>query len=238
LKQIPAIIPARRGSVGIPLKNIAMVGSHPLIAYSIIACKLSKKINRVIVSTDDREIARISKSYGAEVPFIRPSKYARNNSRDVEFLKHFFDNINVDDAALIRPTTPLRDPSIMDAAIDIYYEMRGQISSLRSLNKINQSPYKMFAIKNNMCTGLFENFRGMKDYSNLPRQEFPPCYEGNGHIDIVNRTTVERGTAFGTKIYAFIVDKIIDIDVPFDLEILRLQIKTEKDLLTKHLEKR
>ena len=78
----------------------------------------------------------------------------------------------------------------------------------------------------------------MKDYSNLPRQEFPPCYEGNGHIDIVNRTTVERGTAFGTKIYAFIVDKIIDIDVPFDLEILRLQIKTEKDLLTKHLEKR
>tara|TARA_R110001583_G_scaffold6509_6_gene33018 strand:- start:14788 stop:15504 length:717 start_codon:yes stop_codon:yes gene_type:complete len=238
MKKMTAIIPARGGSVGIPRKNIAMVGDHPLIAYSIIACKLAKRIDRIIVSTDDLEIASVAKSYGAEVPFIRPAEFARNDSRDVEFLKHFFENIDVDDVALIRPTTPLRDSSIIDKGVDTYYSVKDKISSLRSLNKVTQSPYKMFGVENNFCTGLFESFGGVKNYSNLPRQAFPDCYEGNGHIDIVNRQTVSQGDAFGDKIYAFIVDKIVDIDVVFDLEILKLQIHSEKDLLTNYLEKK
>jgi len=199
---------------------------------------MSQRIDRIIVSTDDAEIAAVARSYGAEVPFMRPSQYARHDSRDVEFLKHFFDNIAVDDVALIRPTTPLRDPLVIDKGVDTYYSVKGQISSLRSLNKVNQSPYKMFGVENNICVGLFEDFEGIKNYSNLPRQAFPNCYEGNGHIDIVNRQTVELGDAFGDRIYAFIVDKIVDIDVLFDLEILKLQINSDKDLLTKYLEKR
>jgi len=238
LKTMTAIIPARGGSIGIPRKNIALVGEHPVIAYSIMACQLASKIDRIIVSTDDPEIASVARAYGAEVPFLRPAQYARHDSRDVEFLKHFFDNVSVDDVALIRPTTPLRDPLVIDQGVETYYKMKGKITSLRSLNKINQSPYKMFGIEDNLCVGLFGDFHGMTNYSNLPRQAFPDCFEGNGHIDIVNRDTVARGDAFGDKIYAFIVDKIIDIDVVFDLEILKLQINTENDLLTKHLEKR
>ncbi len=238
MSKITALIPARGGSVGIPRKNIAIVNGHPLIAYSIIACKLTSQIGRIVVSTDDSEIAEISKLYGAEVPFMRPKEYATNTSRDIEFLKHFFDKDGAEEIALIRPTTPLRNPSIMNRAIDTYYENKSKISSLRSINRVKQTPYKMFRLEDNICRGFFNDFDGIKNYSNLPRQTFPCCYEGNGHIDIVKKTTVETGDSFGNNIYGFVVDKITDIDARFDLEILKLQIDTRKDLLTKHLEKR
>ena len=90
---ITAIIPARGGSKSIPRKNIVDVGGHPLISYSIDVCKQAKNIDRIIVSTEDEEIAEISKSYGAEVPFIRPSELSQDNSTDVGFLKHFFDQV-------------------------------------------------------------------------------------------------------------------------------------------------
>jgi len=236
MNKVHAIIPARGGSVGIPRKNIALVGEHPLLAYSIKACQLCRHIDRVIVSTEDEEIADVARFYGAEVPFMRPQEHSANNSRDVGFLSHFFDNIDTEQVALIRPTTPLRDPEKMSEAIVAFFEHKDEITSLRTLNAVNQSPYKLFQLENNICKGMFPDFNGIKNYSNLPRQMFPRCYEGNGLIDLVKKETVAKGDAFGDKIYGFVIDKLVDIDSKFDLEILKLQINTEKDLLTKHLE--
>jgi len=83
-KKIIALIPARGGSKSIPKKNIIDVGGYPLIAYSIAAAKLSNLIDRIIVSTDSKEISEISKKYGAEVPFLRPAEFATNTSGDFE----------------------------------------------------------------------------------------------------------------------------------------------------------
>jgi len=91
--KIDALIPARAGSKGVPRKNIRIIGNHPLIAYSIVACKISNKVDRVFVSTDDPEIAAVAKEYGAIVPFMRPSEYAGDSSGDREVIKHFFENI-------------------------------------------------------------------------------------------------------------------------------------------------
>ena len=88
MSNIIAIIPARSGSKSITDKNIKLLSGHPLIAYSIIAAKLSKKIERVIVSTDSEEYGDIAKKYGAEVPFIRPDKYSKDNSTDRDFFIH------------------------------------------------------------------------------------------------------------------------------------------------------
>ena len=88
MSNIIAIIPARSGSKSIKDKNIKLLSGHPLIAYSIIAAKLSKKIERVIVSTDSEEYGDIAKKYGAEVPFIRPDKYSKDNSTDRYFFIH------------------------------------------------------------------------------------------------------------------------------------------------------
>lgn len=80
--EILALIPARGGSKGIPRKNIKDLGDHPLIAYSIAAGLSSKLVTRTIVTTDDDEIARKAKEYGAEVPFLRPEEFARDDTRD------------------------------------------------------------------------------------------------------------------------------------------------------------
>jgi CMP-N,N'-diacetyllegionaminic acid synthase len=235
VKKMTAIIPARGGSKGIPRKNIVNLNGFPLIAYTIEACRLAKRIDRIIVSTEDKEIASIAKKYGAEVPFVRPPELSTDDSRDSDFLNHFFDNIAVDTVALMRPTTPLRNPQIIDKAIKTCYNNINEMTSLRSLNAMNESPYKVYKVENNICCGFFESFKGIKNYSNLPRQLFPKSYEANGHIDIIKRETVRKGDAFGDRIYAFIVDKVVDIDSVFDLEVLKTQVNTEKDLLTKYL---
>ena len=114
MRQISALIPARGGSKGIHKKNIKLLHGHPLIAYSIIACKMSDMIGRIIVSTDDEEIAEVALKYGAEVPFMRPAELATDKSRDMEVIKHYFDVTGDADVAYIRPTTPLRDPKFID----------------------------------------------------------------------------------------------------------------------------
>ena len=228
---ITAIIPARGGSKSIPRKNIVDLGGFPLIAYSIAACKLSKNIDRIVVSTEDKEIAMIAKNFGAEVPFVRPAELSQDNSTDVGFLRHFFDNIDVEEAALIRPTTPFRDPKIVDEAIEQYFKVRDKITGFRTVSKINENPYKVYKIEDNICRGFFPNFNGEKNYTNLPRQTFPIAYMGNGHVDIIKKETVLQNTTFGGIIYSHICQKAIDIDSPFDLKLARIEIQSGNKLL-------
>ena len=84
-KEVYAIIPARSGSKGVPNKNIMVLGGYPLIAYSIVVAKKCSTIDRVIVSTDSEEYARIALKYGAEVPFIRPSDISNDSATDHQF---------------------------------------------------------------------------------------------------------------------------------------------------------
>ena len=229
--KLVAIIPARGGSKGIYRKNIVDLGGFPLIAYTIAACKMTKNIDRIIISTEDTKIAEIAKSYGAEVPFMRPKKYSRDDSRDVEFLKHFFDNIDVEEVALMRPTTPFRNPAFVDKVIEKYFTIKQKITGLRSVNEINENPYKVFKIEGQCVSGFFTDFNGIKNYTNLPRQSFPKAYIGNGHVDIVKRDTVCQNKTFGDKIYPYICDKIIDIDSSYDLRSARNEIQLGNILL-------
>ena len=120
MPKLTALIPARAGSKGIPKKNIKDLNGHPLIAYSIAACRLSKEIDRVIVSTEDKEIASIAINYGAEVPFLRPKEYSEDHSTDQDVLEHFFTQVKDSEIVFIRPTTPLRNPRLLDSYIEEY----------------------------------------------------------------------------------------------------------------------
>ena len=120
-----AIIPARLGSKSILDKNIKLLSGHPLMAYSIATAKLSKKIKRVIVSTNSKEYADIAKQYGAEVPFIRPDEYSTDSASDRDFLVHAMNWLDENEGSVpeywvhLRPTTPLRrDVEVIDVAID------------------------------------------------------------------------------------------------------------------------
>jgi len=223
-----AIIPARGGSKSIFKKNIYKIEGYPLIAYTIAACKFCKDIDRIIVSTDSNEIADVSKQYGAEVPFMRPKKYAIDESSDFGYLKHFFENIDVDEVALLRPTTPLRNHVVISETIDIYYKNKDKMSGLRTAQEIGQPVYKMFKKVGNYYEGFFDNYEGVKDYTNLPRQKFPKTYLPNGYIDIIKRETVENGDVFGNKIFACVTDRITDVDSIEDIPFLKFEINKEK----------
>ena len=115
---IVALVPARSGSKGVPNKNVRVLGEHPLLAWTIMACKKASTINRVIISTDSTEYAGLAKIYGAEVPFLRPAKISGDRSTDYEFIVHALNWLKEhgeepDYIVHMRPTTPLRIPEVI-----------------------------------------------------------------------------------------------------------------------------
>ena len=237
-QKLTALIPARGGSKGIPRKNIKKLKGYPLLSYTISVCKLSKYINKIIVSTDDFEIAEVAKYYGAEVLF-RSKELSDDNSTDWQVINHFFENNKEDNVAYLRPTTPLRIPKVLDKGIETFFEYRSKMSGLRSMHELPESPYKVFQIdKEGYCKGFFNEYQGIKDYTNLPRQNFPKAYQPNGYIDIAKRETVLSGkSAFSTKIIPFISEYVTEIDAEYEFNLIDYQLKIEKNILVDNLNK-
>ena len=104
-----AIIPARAGSKRIPRKNLAMVAGRPLIAWTIAAAIAAQRVERVIVSTDDPEIATVATEWGAEVPFLRPAYLSTDEARSVDVVVHVIETLRLQEPiVLMQPTSPLR----------------------------------------------------------------------------------------------------------------------------------
>lgn len=228
--KIIAIIPARGGSKGIPKKNIVKINGKPLISYSIDVAKKSKLIDRVIVTTDNDEIAEISKKYGAEIPFIRPSDLAEDHVPTYPVIRHTVkwleenENYKPDLIVLLEPTFPLRTSDEVDRAIKTI-QKDGKADSLRSVIEPFQNPFKMWKIKDKYLTPLIET---ENDSFEQPRQTLDRIYWQNGHIYISRYDTImKKGNIHGEKILPFILDedKFIDVDTKKDLELLRKVIE-------------
>jgi CMP-N,N'-diacetyllegionaminic acid synthase len=229
-KEIIALIPARGGSKSIPKKNVVDLGGFPLIAYSIAAASMSKHISRVIVSTDSEEIAEVAKKHGAEVPFTRPAEFATDTAVDFDVVKHTLDWLKQNEdyepeyIVFLRPTTPLRDPALIDEAIENILSHK-EATSLRSGYEIRESPHKLFGKEGDYFVGLFPQ-DARPEYYNLPRQSFPPVYQPDGYVDIWKKSTiVENGVLHGEKIVGFITPDVGELDNPKDLDILKLHLE-------------
>jgi len=213
-----ALIPARGGSKTVPQKNIYNLGGYPLIAYSIKTALDTPSIERVVVSTDDKEIADISKSYGAEVPFLRPDRLSRDDSTDNGFFLHairyFSDHEEIipDLIVHLRPTSPFRNTDLIEEAIRIMLE-NPEADALRSVHETKFTPYKMFQMRDGYIYGYFPNHND-KEYHNLPRQKFPQTYIANGYVDIIRPGKfVKSGILHGERIYGFVISEpMVDID--------------------------
>ena len=220
-----AIIPARAGSKGVPNKNIRTLCGHPIIAFSIITALECKKIERVVVSTDCPKIAKISKKYGAEVPFLRPAKFAQDLSPAIDYINHAFlkleeiDNYKPDQIILLLPTTPLRETLIIDQAIKTL-RSNFEATGLRSVQELAEPPQKMMALKDGYLTGFFPD-DPRPEYFNLPRQTFPIAYHPNGYVEIIRRKTLDdNGTLYGPKVLGIITPFSVEIDTPEDFKYL------------------
>ena len=234
------LIPARSGSKGVPGKNIKLLGGYPLIAYSIAASLLSNKIDRTIVTTDSEEYAEIARYFGAEVPFIRPKEFAGDSSDAIDYVKHaleWFDKNEFfvpDTLVLLCPPSPLRDPKIINAAIE-HINTYPDATSLRSVMETQESPYKLFNIEDGFLKGMFPD-DPRPEYYNLPRQNFPRVFHPDGYIDIIKSNTVlEKNSLNGQKILSYISPGGGDIDRPEDFEFVDYLLKKENNPIFHYL---
>ena len=224
-----ALIPARSGSKGVKNKNIKTLGGYPLIHWSIEACKKTLLIDRVIVSTDSEEYADIAKKLGAEVPFLRPDSISNDLSSDFEFINHAIEWMDNNDCtpeiiAHIRPTTPFRDPKVLDRAISIF-KKENNITSLRSIHKMSESSYKTFELDRNsllktICDGDYDI-----ESRNIARQEFPSTYIANGYVDLLSTSFIKKYSKLhGERSYGFLTDFSIEVDTIDDFNLLESQL--------------
>ena len=233
MKKLTALIPARGGSKGVPKKNIKELINHPLLAYSIAVCKMAGSIERVIVSTDNQEIADVALKYGAEVPFMRPPELAKDDSRDIDVIEHYFEEVGGEEVAYVRPTTPLRIPRVIDYCIENYFNnQREYCTGVRSMHELPESPHKMFMINDDgECCGFFPDFNGIKNYTNLPRQMFPKAYQPNGYLDIVKKSTLSGGDTFGDIILPIVTEEVIEVDTQYQFNQLEDLLKVRGHVL-------
>ena len=226
-----------------PKKNIKLLGGFPLLAYSIVAAKLTKNIQRIMVSTDSQEIAAIANKFGAETPFIRPAEFSHDKATDYDVLNHAIkwldkNEKNIPDFLVyLRPTTPLRDPSLIDLAIQKLIKKPGA-NSLRSGHPLAEPPQKMFQItKKGFFEGFFPN-DPRQEYHNLPRQSFPTAFSPNGYVDIVRTVFLKQSrSAFSSKILAFQTPVVTEIDRPENFEYLEYELAKKDSFILNYLRK-
>lgn len=224
--EVLAVIPARGGSKGIPRKNIKLFAGYPLIAYSIAAALQSKLTTRVIVSTDDEEIAAVARKWGAETPFLRPAEFAADNSLDLPVFQHALrwlkahEGYNPDIVLQLRPTSPARPRTLVDEAVQLLLD-HPEADSVRGVVPSGENPFKMWRVdpQSGQMHGLL-SLDGIEEPYNAPRQKLPVIYWQTGHIDAIRpeRTFMAGDSMSGKVILPLMLDPdfTIDIDTPFD----------------------
>lgn len=178
--KVLGLIPARGGSKGLPRKNVRLLAGRPLISWTINSALKSKYINLVVVSTEDREIADISRKCGAEVPFFRPKKLSQDKSLRNEVILHALNSIKgFDYVVLLQPTSPLRTTDSIDQAFKEFIESGAK--SCVSVTEQHPSPEWIFKIneKNRI-------FNKQKNFILQNRQDLPKYYALNGAIYITS----------------------------------------------------
>ena len=248
--QVMAIIPARSGSKGVPHKNIRILAGYPLLAWSIAAAKLSKRIDRVLVSTDSEEYAHIARRYGAEVPFLRPAEFSSDTSLDIDVLLHTLDWLkehecySPDFLVHLRPTTPIRDPQVLDQAIELI-AARPEATSVISVYAVDYPPYKYLKMNQN---GYLASYMDVTNI-NIPRQDCPEAFRTNGYVDVLRTDSVwSSKSQLGLKILPLTTSDPGEIDTEEDFRAVEADLcasgnalkqyfsesSNENDIIRKH----
>lgn len=223
MPQVLSLIPARGGSKSIPRKNIRLFAGHPLIAYSIAAGLASGRISRVIVSTDDEEIAATARQYGAETPFLRPKELAKDDTPDLPVFQHALNWLREHEGyqpeivVQLRPTSPFRSVRHIDTAVQRLLE-QPKADSVRTVCTPFQNPFKMWRVGEDGYMRPLMQINHPEPY-NLPRQSLPEVYWQTGYVDAAWADTIlSKNSMTGERILPLVIDasEWVDIDSPDD----------------------
>lgn len=223
-----ALIPARGGSKGLPRKNVTPFLGRPLILWTIEQALAAESVAWVVISTDDPEIAEISRGAGALVPFLRPKELAQDDTPDHPVFVHALDTLARDKGwrpeivVHLRATTPLRTPKMIDEGV-ARLQAEPRADSLRAVCVPHNNPYKMWRIIDGYLEPLVHT--EISEQFNQPRQKLPPAWWQTGTLDVTRtRTILEQGSMTGRRILPFTIDAAYacDIDDQFSLTVAEL----------------
>jgi N-acylneuraminate cytidylyltransferase len=228
--KILAVIPARGGSKGVPRKNLRSVGGKPLLAWTIEAAKLSKYIDRLVISSEDLEIIETARQWGCEAPFVRPIELALDHTPGIAPVLHALEVLpeRYDYVVLLQPTSPLRTVADIDGCIELCVDKGA--NSCVSVTESAQSPFWMYTMDGN---GAIQPLIKMEQqYSR--RQDTPRVYALNGAVYVNACGFLQKARRFVTPEtigYVMPPERSLDIDTELDLAIVDYLLTSSIGLL-------
>lgn len=226
-KKILAIIPARGGSKGVPRKNIRPLNGVPLIGYTLNEANKSRYLDRIVVSTDDLEIAKVAEDFSAEVPYLRPEELSTDSSSTVDCVIHMIEFLKnneeyiPDYICLLQCTSPFRTYRDIDCAIEKVID--SQFDGIISVCEVEENPYWTNVFRDEKLTYFLEEGRNI-----TRRQDLPQIYTYNGAIYIIRTNVFINKGAFETdNITGYIMPKerSLDVDTMTDFKIAEILMK-------------
>lgn len=223
-----ALIPARSGSKRLHNKNLLTLNHHPIIAYSIASAIESGVFERIVVSTDSDHYAEVASYYGAEVPFMRPSDLAQDESRDIEWVSHALQQLQesgreFDVFAILRPTSPLRTASTIRRAFVEFLSYKFY-DSLRAVEPCSQHPGKMWRVSGDLLIPVLPVQPSGVDWFSSPTQTLPEVWVQNASLEIAyTRCVTELQSISGSRIRAFKTEGVEGFDLNSERDLLELR---------------
>jgi N-acylneuraminate cytidylyltransferase len=235
------IIPARGGSTRVPRKNLKLLGGLPLIAHTILSARGAPELDRVIVSTDDLEIAAVARRYGAEVPFMRPAEHSGPTVPDLPVFQHALnwlaehEDYHPEYVIHLRPTQPFRPAAMID---DVVRLLRSSgVDCVKSLVPVAQHPHKMWTLDAAGKPGpLLDTPLWREIGPDCAGQFLDPVWWSAGLVDGIRSETILAGSTIGRTIEPYFVDEELcaELDTPHHFVIAEAMFEhlREKGVLT------
>lgn len=216
---VVAVIPAKGTSTRVPSKNIRDMLGRPLIAWTVEAALGAKSIDRVIVSTDDENIATIAKKYGAETPFLEPKEISAGGGNMEKVMLYVVDwlekneDYKVDIIVLLLPTNPVRVPAQIDECVDVFKKSGVDCVATVCEVKGDRNPYRIFVrdAKGKVMTAMGRELKDMHQYS----QDLPMCYVCHGTCIVLKPDNLRSNppVLWGTTMNFYEMEEIFDADI-------------------------
>jgi CMP-N,N'-diacetyllegionaminic acid synthase len=227
--KVLGVVPARGGSKGIPRKNLVPLRGKPLLAYTAEAALAAKSLTRTVLSTEDEEIARVGRSYGLDVPFLRPQELALDNTPSIPVIQDVVRRLEAggevyDAIFILQPTNPLRSVNDIDGSIELL-ERTGADSVISFVDVGEKHPARMKFLGPDgrvIDPPFKEQFEGQR------RQDLPQLYLRNGAVYVTRRQVLmEHNSVQGRDCRAWIIpeERACNIDTPFDLFLAEQMLK-------------
>ncbi len=215
------VITARGGSKGVPRKNLALVAGKPLLAWTAEAALGARSLYRVILSTDDAEIAELGIQLGLDVPFRRPAELAADTTPTLPVLQHAVREVeasgeHVDAICLLQPTNPMRGSEVIDGCVELFAERHADsvVTMLPVPHEFN--PHWVYEPQPDGTMRLFTG-----ETNPIPRrQQLPPAFHREGSVYITRRDVLmNENSLFGSRVVGYPMrrENSVNIDTPADL---------------------